>query len=60
MPIDFIMIGQSEYSGEYTNGQMTISYSITEEDETGKWYNDPKEIRDESMEGFGYMGLSFF
>lgn len=59
LPNDFIMIEQSEYSGEYSNGQMTISYVITEENEEGKWYNDPKEIKDESMEGFGYIGLSF-
>lgn len=59
LPSDFTMIEQSEYSGEYSNGQMTISYIITEENEVGKWYNDPKEIKDESMESFGYIGLSF-
>lgn len=56
LPSDFRVIIEDDESGEYSNGEINISYAI-EKSEFGEFYLTPSEIKDELDNSWG--GLAF-
>lgn len=61
LPSDFRVISENDERGEYSNGEINISYAI-EKSEFGEFYMEPREIKDEldsSWGGFAFLLLGF-
>jgi len=57
LPSDFYLIEEEKNSGEYSNGEITMRYSITVQDELGEFYKDVRGIKESANEPFGSLGL---